>query len=149
MNIFRNLVLLPICYSLTAHGQSPPSAKVPFAGCYKVVSQTWHPGNEDEGTPIPNLFQLRNDVVGGASSGIYDMRRVPPNADVSDKQWVWQPKGDRLWLSWGYGLGGIRGTLKRSASGEFVGKVKEYCDSRCEWKKQVATIKIRQVECTH
>jgi len=87
-------------------------------------------------------------VVGGVNNGVYVMRRVPASADATDKLWAWQPKEDRLWLSWGHGLGGIRGTFKRSASGEFVGKVKEHCDSRCEWKKQVATIKIRQIECT-
>jgi hypothetical protein len=44
--------------------------------------------------------------------------------------------------------GGFRGTLKQSQPGEFVGKVKEWCDSRCEWKRQVATIRIQKIDCT-
>src|SRR4051794_30782607 len=60
--------------------------------------------------------------------------------------------GDRkailCWLSWGTGLGGFRGTLKQSRTGDFAGKVKEWCDSRCGWKRRVATIRIQKTPCT-
>jgi len=75
------------------------------------------------------------------------MRRIPASNSPMENLWIWQAKGDRLWLSWGTGFGGFRGTLNQSGSGEFVGKVKEWCDSHCEWKRRVGTIRIRKTDC--
>jgi hypothetical protein len=103
--------------------------------------------NEDA-TPIPSRFQLRGEAAAGPGRGFFAMRSVPANVNATEKGWVWQPRGTRLWISWGTGLGGFRGTLKQSQPGEFVGKVKEWCDSRCGWKRQVAKIRIQKTDCT-
>jgi hypothetical protein len=46
-------------------------------------------------------------------------------------------------------LGGFRGTLRPVAAGEFTGKLKEYCDNRCAWKKREGKIRIRKVDCVN
>jgi len=104
--------------------------------------------NEDS-VPIPERFQLRSDAADEhRNGGFFAMQSFPANSNAWDKLWVWQPRGSRLWISCGTGLGGFRGTLKQSQPGEFVGKVKEWCDSRCEWKRRVATIRIQKIDCT-
>ena len=147
MSTFRSLLLVAMCCTLATQGQSQTSAHPPFAGCYRVVSETWHPMNEDS-SPIPSRFQLRSEAAGEPGRGIFAMRSVPASGNAMEKGWVWQPRGTRLWISWGTGLGGFHGTLKKSQPGEFVGKVKEWCDSRCGWKSQVGTIRIQQTDCT-
>jgi len=147
MSISRILLLVAGCFPLALQGQGQTSAQVPFAGCYRIVSQKWHPMNEDA-VPIPNQFQLRSEAAAEPSNGTFAMRSVPASANAMEKQWVWQPRGSRLWISWGSGSGGFRGTLKQSQPGEFVGKVEEWCDSHCEWNKQVATIRIQKTDCT-
>ena len=59
------------------------------------------------------------------------MRGVPGND--WERLWSWRPMSDGIWVSWESGLGGFRGSLKQSRDGEFVGQIKEYCDSRCGW----------------
>jgi len=147
MAISRTVALVFLCWSLTGYCQTRPSAQVPFAGCYQIVSQVWHPMNEDM-VPIPSRFELGRELAPPPHSGFYEMRSVPASGHPSEKLWMWQPEGNQLWISWGTDLGGFHGTLKQSASGEFVGKVKEYCNSRCEWKKSVAKITIRQTDCS-
>ena len=147
MSIPRALFLVILCCSVPLRGQARPSADVPFAGCYRIVSQRWRPMNEDA-SPIPGRFQLLSEATAEPNKGIFAMRSIPASNNVMEKQWVWQPKGDRLWMSWGRGLGGFRGTLKQSGGGEFVGKIKEWCDSRCEWKRSIATIRIQKIDCT-
>lgn len=146
MSILRILFLLAVCFPFATQGQSQAPAQVPFAGCYRIVSQKWHPMNEDS-VPIPDRFQLRSEPTAEPSSGIFAMRSDPANSHAMEKLWVWQPRGGRLWISWGTGFGGFRGTLKQSQPDEFFGKVKEWCDSRCEWKIRVATIRIRKTAC--
>jgi hypothetical protein len=101
--------------------------------------------NEDS-SPIPSRFELRSEPD-KRSTTILQMRRIPANNSPMENLWIWQAKGDRLWLSWGTGFGGFRGTLNQSGPGEFVGKVKEWCDSHCEWKRRVRTIRIRKTDC--
>ena len=147
MSILRSLFLVAVCCPLAMQAQGQTSADVPFGGCYRVVSQRWHPMNEDA-TPIPDRFQLLSQPTGEPSRGLLAMRSVPAHTNATENSWGWQPRGSRLWISWGNGLHGFRGTLKRSQPGEFVGKVKEWCDSRCGWKTQVATIRIQKTDCT-
>ena len=53
MKVRLAVFVVASCWSVGLHGQIQPSAKIPFAGCYEIVSQTWHPGNEDA-SPIPS-----------------------------------------------------------------------------------------------
>lgn len=147
MNIRIGIVLAILCGSSPLHGQTQTLANVPFAGCYEIVSEKWHPVDEDLGPPIPDRFELRSEPA-NKSADIFRMRRINASDNLNEGAWVWQPKGSHLWLSWGTGLGGFRGTLTRSRDGEFVGKVKEWCDNHCEWRIRVGRIRIRKTECT-
>jgi hypothetical protein len=147
MSIRRIVVLVAVWFPLATQAQSQTSVQVPFTGCYRIVSQRWHPMDEDA-VPIPEGFQLRSEAASEPNAGIFEMRSIPASNNAGDKLWVWQPRGTRLWISWGTGFGGFREGLKQSQPGEFVGKVNEWCDSRCEWKRRVATVRIRKSECT-
>jgi hypothetical protein len=146
MNVRLTVFVTALCWSVGLHGQDQPSGKIPFAGCYEVVSQTGHPGNEDA-SPIPSRFQLRRDQADKRSTDFFQMRSIPTGQNDWERLWLWQPKGDSVWLSWGRGLGGFRGALKQQRNGEFIGQIKEWCDSRCEWKRRTAKIRIRKIEC--
>src|SRR6266581_4661715 len=60
--IKKTFFFVAVCFVLETQGQNQASIKAPFAGCYKIVSQRWHPMNEDA-VPIPQRFQLRNDAA--------------------------------------------------------------------------------------
>jgi hypothetical protein len=75
------------------------------------------------------------------------MRSLPSSDKFYERLWAWEPRGRRVWISWSMGLGGFRGTLKPSRTGELVGKLKEWCDFRCEWKKRTGAIQIRKIDC--
>src|ERR1700730_19288117 len=47
MNVRLIVFVAALCWSVELHGQTQPSANIPFYGCYESVSQMWHPGNED------------------------------------------------------------------------------------------------------
>lgn len=137
--------LFIVCCVVATHGQTQPSA-VPFAGCYRIISQKWRPVNQDA-IPIPGQFQLGSEPAASPARGIFAMRSVPASGNIMEKLWVWEPRGNRMWISWGTSFGGFRGTLKRTGNGEFVGKVKEWCDSHCEWKRRTAEIRIQRIDC--
>lgn len=60
MNVSLTVFVAALCWSIELLWQTQPSAKIPFSGCYEIVFQTWHPGNEDA-SPLPSRFQLRSD----------------------------------------------------------------------------------------
>ena len=142
-------LVLAICFPIPLHGQNRSSTEAPFVGCYEVTWQKWHPGNEDAtAVPIPHRFQLRGEPWDKKQSGdFFQMRSIPFKDNLNENLWIWQPKGDRLWLSWGTGFGGFRGTLNQGYANEFVGKIKEWCDSHCEWKKRAAKIRVKKISC--
>ena len=141
------LLVAALVSPIQVAGQGPPSTHVPFSGCYQVVSQVWHPSNEDTKL-IPDRFELRTESAFGPSSGMFAVRSVPASDNPTEWGWVWRPKGNGLWIDWGTGLGGLRGSFKRSRTDEFVGKFKEWCDSRCGWKRRVGIIRIQEINCT-
>jgi hypothetical protein len=143
MNVHLAAFIMVLCCSIPIQTQT--SAGVQFAGCYEIVSQKWHPGNEDV-SPIPSRFELRNEQADKRSADYFQMRGIPPGSNDWERLWLWRPKNDGVWLSLGRGLGGFRGTL-RQRKGELVGQIKERCDYRCEWKEQVAEIRIRKIQC--
>jgi len=148
MRHLKQILLVALCCPFQMHGQGQPLAQVPFAGCYQIVSQTWQPGNEDV-KMIPDRFQLLSESTFEPSRRIFAVRSTPASGNVmAEKLWVWQPRGSSLWISWGTGLGGVQGSFKRLRTGEFVGKLKEWCDNRCEWKRRVGTIRIQHIGCT-
>lgn len=147
MNISISVLFAVLCGSLALHAQTRKLSSVRFAGCYEVVFQKWHPMNEDD-SPIPGRFQLLKEPVDERSNEILQMGSLAANHNMMERLWFWRPEHDHLFLSWGTGFGGFRGTMKQDRDGEFVGKVKEWCDSRCGWKIRRAEIRIRKTECT-
>lgn len=142
-----SILFAVLCCCSVLHSQTlSPSAA--YAGCYEIVSQKWHPTNEDA-SPIPARFQLLSEPMDERSDAILQMRSLTTNPDLMEKLWFWQIKDHGLFLSWGTGLGGFRGMLVQDHENEFVGKVKEWCDSRCGWKRRTATIRIRKSDCGH
>jgi len=136
MSRLNTLLLLAMCGAVCAHGQQRGSTDLPFGGCYEVTSLSWYPP-DDSIRLVPPRFELTSDN---------HVRPLPSKG--SEIPWgSWMHKGRKLKVSFGL-LGGFRGTLKPSKSGELVGKLKEWCDSRCEWKKRVAQIRIRRTDCT-
>jgi hypothetical protein len=148
MNISITFLFAVSCCPIPLHAQTQSLPSVPLAGCYEIVSATWHPWNEDT-SPIPSRFQLLKEPLDERSNEILQMRSLPANHNIMEKGWFWRAKGDRLWISLGTGLGGFRGTLKQQHDAEFVGQIKEWCDSHCGWKTRTAKIRIRKTDCTH
>lgn len=93
MNVHLIAFGMPISAAIALHGQTQPSASVPFAGCYEVISQNWHPGNEDV-SPIPSRFELRDEQTDKLSTGIFQMRGIPAGRSDWERLWRWRPEGD-------------------------------------------------------
>jgi hypothetical protein len=146
MKYIRTCLLVALCCLTGAYGQGQTSTHAQFAGCYEVVSLVWNPP-DDTIKLIPKRFHLLSEPE-EPSRSIFGVRSVPASGDTLEKLWSWKPLGSRLWISCGTGFGGFCGTLKLSSTGESVGKLKEWCDSRCGWKKRVGTIRIRKIDCT-
>ena len=140
----KGWVAVALCCLTPAYGQGRPSADVPFAGCYEVISLTWSPPDETIKL-IPKRFRLLNEAVQPGRS-IFKVRAVP--SSLSARIEIWRPKGNQFWISWGTGFGGFHGTLTQSNTGEFVGKLKEWCDARCGWKRRVGKMRVRKIDCT-
>jgi len=147
MSLVQRLLLITFLCPVQMVGQGQPSVRVPFAGCYRIASQTWKPTSEDIKL-LPDLFRLLTESAFEPSRELFAVRSIPATGEMNERLWVWQPKGNGLWISWGTGFGGFRGTLKRSTNGEFVGTLREWCDSRCEWKTRVGKIRIQQIACS-
>jgi hypothetical protein len=140
------LLLLLLCCRDAAHGQSQPPLHPRFAGCYEVKSLVWNPPNETIKL-IPRQFQLLNETW-DRSQIVFKMKSLPSSRDLMENLWAWAPKGNRVWISWSTGFGGFKGTLNPSRPDELVGKLKEWCDSRCGWKKRTGAIRALKIDCT-
>src|SRR5215469_4624160 len=88
MNVHVRIFFAVLGCSITLQGQTSPAAK--FAGCYEIVSQKWHPGNEDA-SPIPGRFELRNKQADERSTDFFQMWGIPPGRNDWDSLWVWRP----------------------------------------------------------
>jgi len=128
------LALIPF-----AHGQAPTQSVGTFAGCYEVTSLSWMP---QDGTIklIPQRFELLTT---------FRMHSLPRHLEPSfENSWTWSPNGkNNLKIFFNNGLGGFKGKLVASGNGEFVGKLKEWCDSRCGFKKRTGNLHIRSTAC--
>jgi hypothetical protein len=73
----------------------------------------------------------------------------PQTKDRWENLWAWKPQGtDKVKVIWSGGLGGFRGTLKKSKNGDLAGKIKEWCDSRCGWKKRTGQLHLKRISCS-
>jgi len=131
-----------------AYCQSSNQATYPLAGCYEVASLAWDPPNEAiKVIPQRLELQLRNDPKWKT----FAIRSLVPRERDDFKPetfWSWKPKGDnKIGISFGTGMGGFRGDLGKSKNGDLTGRVTEWCDSRCGYKKTIGTIHLRKVRC--
>ena len=131
--------------SALLHPQTPGNSSR-LAGCYQVTSLTWTPDGSDIHL-IPKEFELSNDPRG---DGMFRMKGLPlVKNNPIERGWWWKPKGaSKVRVDWSSGLGGIHGTLKRSRNGDLHGKIKEWCDSRCGWKRRTGQIRVQPIACT-
>jgi len=135
MKGFLGFVVVAMCCNFSGEAQQTPTSPVGADGCYDVTSLYWKPP-DDSIKLVPPRFELTTNG---------DIHPLPHK--LGDVRWgSWKAKDNKLKMNFGL-LGGFRGTLKRSGSGEFAGKLKEYCDYRCEWKTRVGSIRIRKVTC--
>jgi hypothetical protein len=135
-----------VCVSCAFAQNVQKSADVPFAGCYEVTSLSWTPG-DDTITLIPKRFLLSAErhVAGGK---FFRMRTLDPDAwHPIDTLWAWRPQGNQVEVSWSTGFGSFSGKLKPSGSGELVGKLKERCDYRCDFKKRTGKMRVQRIGC--
>lgn len=142
--MWRHMIFV-LLVAAFANAQSSGHASPQFAGCYEVTSLTWSPPDETIKL-IPKQFELLSTSRG---AGAFDMHSLPKKAEPAfENSWAWRPKSDdKLWISFSTGLGGFKGTLKKSRNGELAGKLKEWCDSRCGWHKRTGTLHIRPAAC--
>lgn len=138
-------LLLALCCLKVADVQGTRSAGQPLLGCYQVVSLDWSPPDETIRL-MPNKFQLLGKEAEFHGHAIFGVRSLPIKPNIMDRSWAWEPRGDQFWISFSTGFGGFRGTLRPSSANEFVGKLKEWCDFRCETKR-VGKIRVRRVAC--
>jgi hypothetical protein len=139
-------VIFVLLAAALSHAQDPGHSSARFAGCYQVTSLTWSPDGSDIRL-IPKEFELLNDSRG---NGAFRMRGLPiAEKNSIERAWWWMPKSaNKVRIDWSSGLGGIHGTLKRSKTGGLAGKIKEWCDSRCGWKKRTGRIRVEPIACT-
>ena len=128
--------------------QGPGQGPDELAGCYQVILLSWNPP-DDSVKLIPTRFQLLNvpRVPGATRLGIRSLGAGSERNPI-EKLWSWRPKGkDELEIEWSSGLGGYRGKLKTSGSGELVAKMKEYCDYRCADKRRTGSLHLHKIGC--
>lgn len=139
-------LLVALCCTLTLYGQNAQGRVAELAGCYEVRELNWNPP-DNRINLIPPRFRLSTNRT-QPGHDVFSIESVPVNDSPLARFSFWIPGDNELRISFGTGFGGFRGTLKPSSTGELEGKLKEWCDNRCEWKKRVGTIHARRIECS-
>jgi hypothetical protein len=130
-----------------ALGQSTKDLAL-FAGCYEVTSLSTKPADH-ETSLIPKRFQLMT-IPQGSGDGFFLMRSVESETTYGPIFHIrgWKPKSSsKVEMFWGTGFGGFRGTLKGSGSRHIEGKLKEWCDHRCEYQRRTVELQIQPIGC--
>ena len=142
--------VLTICAGLS-YAQSGVSTGKPLVGCYEVTSLKWTPAGQDQVKSPLEQFELSSEPDRGSvpSEGPFRVHTLARNHPW-EALWNWRPSADghSLRISLSYGLGGFRGSFHLTGNEELVGQLKEYCDYRCDWKRQTAHIHARKIPCT-
>ena len=138
------IVLAFLLWTALAHAQRPSASVKQFAGCYEVTSLSWNPP-DNRIKLIPPRFELSMQIFDDA----YHVQPAPRNAPATAymRLFSWKPAGHAVKISFNGGLGGWRGKLRQSRSGELAGNLKEWCDYRCGWKKRTGSIHLKRISC--
>ncbi len=145
MRLVTCYLLAALWGALTLYGQNAQGRVTAFAGCYEVRELNWKPP-DNRISVIPSRFRLSRNRT-QPERDVFSVESVPANDSPLEKSWFWIPGDSEVRISFGGGLGGFRGTL-RPSHGELTGKLKEWCDKRCGWKKEVGTIHARKIDCS-
>ena|SRR5581483_220747 len=142
------LIVLSLCWASSLAAQSAPPTDLPLAGCYEVRVLKRTPRMEDETHFPPSRLQLTEIPLDGDKTGfVVQSIPVAPSGSTYQQQWFWVPQRGQLRLSLGLGMGGFRGSFGLSTNGDLSGKLKEWCDNRCGFKKTVIAMNLHRIEC--
>jgi len=130
------IVAFCTCTDLSAQSKH---SKNQFAGCYDVVAVSSPEGG------VPHHFELTNEPT---KFGTHWLQVKADTADTAPARThhLWSSKRDGVKVIFGWGLGGWEGKLKPDQTNDLVGKLTNFCDSKCS-PKQVVTVRARRVEC--
>jgi hypothetical protein len=131
--------VLSLCANAQSRGLS-------LAGCYEVRELNWNPP-DNHIKLIPSRFRLTTNRT-QPGHDVFFVESVPASDPLLERSWFWIPEDNELRISFGAMLGGFRGNLKRSGTDSLEGKLKEWCDNRCEWKKRVGTMRAHKIQCS-
>ena len=142
------LIVLSLCWASSLVAQSAQTTNLAFAGCYEVRVLKWSPPSEDEPQFPPSHLQL-TAIRLERDQNAFRVQSFPvaPSGSTFEQQWFWIPEGRRLTLSFGFGLGGMHGSFKPSSNADLFGKLKQWCDKRCDFKKTEITMRLRRIDC--
>jgi hypothetical protein len=136
------LVLILPCLAV---GQTPNQRPNLFAGCYNVSSLSESPPGEGSEL-IPRQFALLDEPKG--KSAFFGMRSLGTGRNDFETLWTWRQKSaDEIEINFSNGLGGFRGTLKKTSGGDFTGKLRQWCDYRCGPKRRVVAVHLHRIAC--
>lgn len=136
-------LFLVLILATSAVGQSGPAPDVRFAGCYEVRSLVWDPPDESI-TLVPSRFELSTDPS-PAGRHSFVIKTVDSGAPRFS---LWGSNSKKsFWLSFGTGKQAFVGKLKQSDSGDFIGKLKYFCDWIGHCGHHVGTIGISKIDC--
>ena len=129
------------------------SNEAAFIGCYEVVSKSSSNPAKLATGGVPDRFRL-TDTPTTFSDGSFQLTAPTATSPYARQHHLWRPRGHRLEVQFGWGLGGEYGVLKPSGTSEFRGKLKSYSDSfpwaaKVPWwpGRPVINIRVRRVEC--
>jgi hypothetical protein len=123
-----------------------------LVGCYEVTSLRWTPVADSKIKLIPNKFQLTDKFTGLGTKRFFDMHSLESDPIPQERLWSWSLaeetiRGKRVRLDFSTGFGGIKGIVRRARDGSLRGNIKEYCDSRCGWKRETGHLRARRIPC--
>lgn len=151
LTIMRCLIIIVVSSAL-GFSQLSSGGSAGFAGCYEVVSLTWKPP-DDSIRSVPQRFRLIGDKDLANGDRAFEVthfeNHVRSERNRLEGRWGWwKPRNEKqIHIDFSGGLAGFRGTLKFSKDGDLAGKIREWCDSRCEWKKRTGILRVRRVAC--
>ena len=150
MRIGLSCVLLTFCWALSAACQSTSSVTPSLAGCYEIKTSKWKPPLEDDPHLMLIPSRVRLSTQSEPNQNVFKVESIPINPDGAqmDRLWFWIPEGTGLRLLLGAGSGGFRGRLKRTNDGDFSGKLKQWCNGHCDWKRTEVMVRLSRINCS-
>jgi len=138
-------VLATLGFAAWAVAQPSSPSQDGLVGCYETLALASVPPDLPTGG-IPRQFELTH--LESTIGRHWFQLRAPEATDApAVAHHIWFPDRKNIKVQFGWGMGGWQGTLKPSAPHQFVGKLKPFCDFRCEGPKQVVTMRVQRVEC--